>query len=253
MGGSASKVIATLNSSDTSGPRIVATANVDHIVILNQNAEFRRAYWAAAARTLDGMPLVWLARLLGDRQATRITGHDLLEATILVDPPHDLRVFIVCASKSVGEAVTQRLTSQGLAADQIAFAVPPFGFEHDADYSAMLAARIRAHKTRLLIMGVGAPKSEIWTYQQGAALGSPIVLNVGDAVTVAAGLLPRAPPLMQRLGLEWLFRFALDPRRLFRRYFLRSWQFLYLALKGVDLGPVIDRTPAGSGRPRIEA
>ena len=64
--------------------------------------------------------------------------------------------------------------------------------------------------------------------RQGAALGTPLVLAVGEAVNVAAGLVPRAPVMLQRAGLEWAFRFAFAPRRLFRRYFVRSWRFLAL-------------------------
>jgi N-acetylglucosaminyldiphosphoundecaprenol N-acetyl-beta-D-mannosaminyltransferase len=113
----------------------------------------------------------------------------------------------------------------------VASAVPPFGFEADPAYGLALAERIRAHGTTLLVMGVGAPKSEIWVDRQGRALGNPVVFCVGDALTVAAGCLPRAPGLMQRLGLEWIFRFLQAPRRLFRRYFIKSWRFVGLAAR----------------------
>ncbi len=86
-------------------------------------------------------------------------------------------------------------------------------------------------------MGVGAPKSEIWVHRQGAALGNPVVLDVGEALNVAAGLVARAPAWMQRLGMEWLFRFATHPRRLFHRYFVRSWRFLALAVRDAPLAP----------------
>ncbi|MFD0935112.1 WecB/TagA/CpsF family glycosyltransferase, partial [Methylobacterium trifolii] len=120
-------------------------------------------------------------------------------------------------------------------ADGVATAVPPFGFEDDRAYGQALAERVRAHGTTLLVMGVGAPKSEIWVDRQGLALGAPVVLSVGEALNVAAGLVPRAPVLMQRMGLEWSFRFLCAPRRLFRRYFLRSWRFVLIAAR--ERGP----------------
>ncbi|MDR7036549.1 MULTISPECIES: WecB/TagA/CpsF family glycosyltransferase [Methylobacterium] len=211
------------------GPRLVVTANVDHIVQLSENAAFRAAYESAAARTLDGMPLVWFSRLLGQPGGRRVTGHDLLASALSGIPDPAARIFLVCPTALAGDRLRARLARAGCAPDAVALAVPPFGFEEDAGYGQRLAEAVRAHGTTLLVMGVGAPKSEIWVHRQGAALGAPVVLAVGDAVSVAAGLVPRAPLLMQRTGFEWLFRFLHAPQRLFGRYFVRSWRFLRIA------------------------
>lgn len=224
----ADEVIAAVASQPRSRPRLVVTANVDHIVILSENAAFRKAYEGAAMRTLDGTPLVWLARLMGARHVRRVTGHDLLAAALSAPPHPACRVFLVCAHAEVGERVAARFVDHGLPPGAVLWEVPPMGFEHDEAFGALLVNRIRDHCTSLLVMGVGAPKSEIWVDRHGAELGNPIVLAVGEALNVAAGLVPRAPILMQRFGLEWFFRFLRAPRRLFRRYFLRSWRFLWI-------------------------
>lgn len=225
----AAALLAAVAAQPATRPRLVVTTNLDHVISLSENAAFRKAYDGAAARTLDGMPLVWLARLYGERGVLRVTGHDLLTAAFgEASSEHD-RIFLVCATARSGEVITERLIARGIAAAAVAAVVPPVGFEADEDYGQWLAGLIRDHGTTLLIIGVGAPKSEIWVDQQGAALGAPIVLAVGDALAVAAGLVPRAPVLMQRLGLEWLFRFAHAPRRLFRRYFVRSWRIFGIA------------------------
>ncbi len=224
----ADEVIAAVAAQPRSRPRLVVTANVDHIVILSENAAFRKAYDGAAMRTLDGVPLVWLARLTGARRVRRVTGHDLLAAALSAPPHPDCRVFLVCSHATVGERVAARFVDHGLVASAVLFEVPPLGFEHDEVFGASLVNRIREHRTSLLVMGVGAPKSEIWVDRHGAELGNPIVLAVGEALNVAAGIVPRAPIVMQRLGLEWLFRFLHAPRRLFRRYFMRSWRFFWI-------------------------
>ncbi|WP_336485621.1 WecB/TagA/CpsF family glycosyltransferase [Methylobacterium nigriterrae] len=224
--GDAAEVLATAAARPGPRPRLVVTANVDHIVALSENAAFRKAYAGAAARTLDGMPLVWLARLTGRYGAQRVTGHDLLACALAASRAPGTRVFLVCASLLVGERMRTRLVGAGLAPGDVAIAVPPFGFERDAAYGHALAERVRRHGTTLLVMGVGAPKSEIWVDRQGEALGAPVVLAVGEALNVAAGLAPRAPRLMQHAGLEWLFRFLHAPQRLFHRYFVRSWRFV---------------------------
>ena len=221
-------ILAAAAAQPGSRPRLIVTANVDHIVILSGNAAFRKAYGDAALRTLDGTPLVWLARLSGWRNVRRVTGHDLLAAVLAQPQPLERKVFLVASSDAVGERIAACFVAAGLPRDAVRTVTPSFGFEADDVYSHELAGRVRAHGTSLLVMGVGAPKSEIWVDRHAAELGDPIVLAVGEALNVAAGLVPRAPLPMQRLGLEWLFRFAHAPRRLFSRYFLRSWRFLWI-------------------------
>jgi N-acetylglucosaminyldiphosphoundecaprenol N-acetyl-beta-D-mannosaminyltransferase len=229
--GSAAAIIDAVAARQHDGPRMIVTANIDHIVQLSENAGFRGAYARAAARTLDGMPLVWLARAMSRRPVQRVTGHDLL-ACVLADPhAYARRIFLVSSRQDAADVLAARLRSEGLPEGAVASVVPPFGFENDRDYSRALAERVRAHGTTLLVLGVGAPKSEIWVDRQGAALGTPIVLCVGDALNVAAGCLKRAPSLMQRLGLEWIFRFLQAPRRLFHRYFVKSWRFIGIAAR----------------------
>lgn len=234
-GGDAREILSRVQDLPSEGPRQIVTANIDHVVTLADHARFREAYAVAAARTLDGMPLVWLARLRGTA-AVRVTGHDLVAAAIAGPHRDDARIFMVSPSEGTAQNIGALFAAEGLAADRIAFEVPPHGFEHDVAYSSELRDRIRQHGTTLLLMGVGAPKSELWVHRQGKALGNPVVLNIGEAMNVAAGRVARAPLLLQRVGLEWLFRFASQPRRLFRRYFIRSWRFLALALVDRDLG-----------------
>ena len=224
--GPAAGILAATALQPSDGPRLVVTANMDHVVLLSENDAFQHAYLGAAARTLDGMPLVWLARLRG-RPAARVTGHDLLAHALFAGPAGQ-RVFLVCSRDAVADAIRDRLVRSGYDPEAVATCVPPFGFVDDVEYGRALSARIREHGTTLLVMGVGAPRSEIWVTRQGTALGTPLVLAVGEAVNVAAGLVRRAPVMLQRAGLEWAFRFALSPRRLFHRYFVRSWRFLAL-------------------------
>lgn len=226
--GSADDILAAAGSAGTARPRLIVTTNMDHIISLSENPAFRRAYDGAVARTLDGMPLVWLARIRGARDARRITGHDILDAALARFPDTQERVFVVCASERIGRAATAYILRRGGPPEAVAFVVPPLGFETDVAYGTELAERIRAHGTTLLIMAIGAPKSEIWVDQQDIALGAPLVVAIGGALSVVTGLQPRAPLFMQRYGLEWLFRFSQDPRRLFHRFFIRSWRFLAL-------------------------
>ena len=229
--GEAAAVVAAVAAAPSDEPRMIVTANVDHIVQLSENAEFRGAYARAAARTLDGMPLVWLARRACRQPVHRVTGHDLLACILADPPPFARRIFFVASRQDAADTLTDRLQAGGLPRGSVTSAVPPFGFEADTAYSRALIERIRAHGTTLLVMAVGAPKSEIWIDRHRALLGDPVVFCVGDALNVAAGCMSRAPGVVQQLGLEWVFRFLQAPRRLFRRYFIKSWRFLGIVIQ----------------------
>lgn len=244
--GTAGEVLAQADQADRTHARLIVTANLDHVVELSDNAAFRKAYTGAAVRTLDGMPLVWLARCLGMREAVRVTGHDLLAAALeRMDRPGE-RVYLICANTVVASRMRARFVEAGLPTEALKTAIPPLGFEQDKAFCAALARAVRAHGTTLLILGVGAPKSEIWVDRHAVELGSPLCLAIGEAVNVAAGTVPRAPEPMQRLGFEWLFRFAHAPRRLFARYFVRSWRIVSILARPASrtmLAPEATQTP----------
>lgn len=201
----------------------VATANLDHMRMLAQRQDFRRAYHVAAARTLDGMPLVWAARLRRRKRLNRVTGHDILEAQLRFAHAERHRFYVLCKDGETGEALTGKLQARGFMRERIRYFVPPFGFESSPEVTKLIIADIHAHETTHLIMGVGAPKSELWCHDNASRLPGVVAFCIGDAVSVSAGVRKRAPKALQRLGLEWAFRFAQEPRRLFMRYFVHSW------------------------------
>ena len=209
------------------GARTICTANLDHIVQLRKNADLRDAYDAAWCVTADGLPVFAYARLKRDPIPSRVTGSDLARDVVLTLPPDGNRCFFVVSCEATAEGIEGLMLGRGFARDALAFAIPPHGFERDAAYSDDLARRIAAHRTTLLLFGVGAPKSEIWTHRNRHRLGDCYVLNAGAGLDYACGVKRRAPPWMQRTGLEWFWRFSTEPGRLFRRYFIDSWGFLF--------------------------
>ena len=208
------------------GARSVVTANLDHVVQLGRNPAFRAAYDRAWVATADGAPVFWYARLRGAELPERVTGADLFAVLMERLSPESHRVFFVANSAATAGLLADKLIGRGFSAGSVTSEVPPFGFEHDAEYGRQLAERVRRHGTTHLIMGVGAPKSEIWADQHQQALGDCYVLAVGAALDFVAGVRRRAPKWVQRYGLEWAWRLGSEPRRLARRYLLDSWGFL---------------------------
>ena len=107
----------------------------------------------------------------------------------------------------------------------IRFYSPPQGFERDPVKSRSIVQRIVAHKTDVLLICVGSPKSEKWIYSHQDSLGGCLAFSLGDALNFFAGVKKRAPKWMRHSGLEWLYRLAQEPHRLWRRYLLGNTRF----------------------------
>lgn len=220
------------------GPRLIVTANVDHIVCLRRSPAFRAAYRSAWLTTADGMPVYLYARWRGVRLRERAPGSDLIATLIRRFEPSRHRPFFVCANQGVADALAARLSADLIPA---AFAAPPFGFEADPAYCRTLCERIRSHGTTHLVFGLGAPKSEIWAHRHRDLIGDCYVLPVGAGLEYATCLKRRAPAAVRRVGLEWVWRLLLEPRRLFRRYAVDSWPFLAAIWDDLHGRPVLIR------------
>lgn len=208
------------------GPRMVATANLDHIANLTENADFRTAYDNAWVVTADGMPVFLYAKLRGGASPARVPGSDLVAELLPALSPETDRVFLVASSRQTALRLQALLVSRHFPRSQVKFDVPPFGFERDSAGSHELARQIRTHGTTHLLFGVGSPKSEIWINRHRDRLGNCYALCVGAGLDFAAGTKQRAPLWMRNTGLEWSWRLCQEPKRLWRRYTVHAWRFL---------------------------
>jgi N-acetylglucosaminyldiphosphoundecaprenol N-acetyl-beta-D-mannosaminyltransferase len=208
------------------GPRMLVTANLDHIVQLQRRADFREAYAGAWTATIDGAPVLLYSKMRGGPAPSRVTGADLFADLMPRLSPDRHRCFFVTSTDETAGRLRAYLQERGFAPSAIDQEVPPFGFEHDQAYSEWLAARVEVHRPTHLFLGVGAPKSEIWAHRHRDRLGDCYVLPIGAALDFFVGQQRRAPEWVQAAGCEWLWRFGHNPRRMFRRYFVDSWAFL---------------------------
>lgn len=206
------------------GPRLIVTANLDHIVHLSENSLFRSCYRQAWAVTADGMPIYLYARFRGCPVPERVTGSDLVVDVFEKLDAKAHRCFLIASNLHTADRLVAKLLARGFAHAAIAKTVPPRGFERDDAASVALARAVEDHRTTHLFIGVGAPKSELWANRHRDRIGDCYVLAVGSGLDFLAGTRSRAPKWMQVAGLEWLFRFGQEPGRLFHRYFVRSWR-----------------------------
>jgi N-acetylglucosaminyldiphosphoundecaprenol N-acetyl-beta-D-mannosaminyltransferase len=208
------------------GPRAVVTANLDHIVRLQDDPVFRQAYRRAWAVTADGMPVYLYAKLRGAPAPSRVPGSDLLKSVLPALAPERARVFLVASDVATAQRLRAYLIDRGFPSFAVDWVVPPFGFENNKEYCIQLARRVHERQTTHLLLGVGAPRSEIWVDRYRNELGDCYVLSVGAGLEFFAQTKRRAPSWMRRVGLEWLWRLGQDPRRLWRRYFIGAFGFV---------------------------
>jgi N-acetylglucosaminyldiphosphoundecaprenol N-acetyl-beta-D-mannosaminyltransferase len=208
-----------------SGPNMVFTINLDHVVKLRHDEQFRTAYSQARVVTADGAPVVAYARFRG-AQVSRITGADLFAALMSRLDAQNNRCFFVLSNEALGEAICGHLRGRGFAPGSVAYAAPPLGFDDEHDASAAVARQIAEFRPTHLFFCLGAPKSEIWCGRHAEEFGDAHVLCVGASAEFYLGTKRRAPPFMRNAGLEWLWRWGQEPRRLSQRYLVSSWGFL---------------------------
>ena len=194
---------------------LVVTPNIDHIAMIRRSPALARAYAGAARIVCDGWPVQVYARWCGI-PAERVTGCEITSELMRMGPfPDWQRLFFVVDSDKTRQAVRDWAARTGAACGT---AVPPFGFERDAGYCARLAETIRQSGTTILIMAVGAPRSEVFVDTNRALLPPCWAFCVGQAVKIELGLVRRASPWWQAVGLEWLWRVFQEPSRLTKRY-----------------------------------
>jgi N-acetylglucosaminyldiphosphoundecaprenol N-acetyl-beta-D-mannosaminyltransferase len=213
-------------------PSYVVTPNAHHVVHFQSDPRFREIYQSAGLVVPDGVPLLWAAKLLGQRLNGRVNGTDLFVALCAKAADLGLRVFFLGGRPGAAEAAAARLRSRHPDLDVCGTYCPSVGFERDAAESAKIVATINAARPHLLFVGLGAPKQEYWMHANRDVICVPMSLGIGVSFEFVGGLVERAPRWMQTAGLEWLFRLLVEPRRLWKRYLLGNATFC--ALVGRD-------------------
>jgi N-acetylglucosaminyldiphosphoundecaprenol N-acetyl-beta-D-mannosaminyltransferase len=207
----------------------VFTPNVDHVVKAESNGAFREAYTGVSLSLADGMPLVWVGRLLGCRLPERVAGSDLLVPLMKRAARRKWRVYLLGGKPGSAETAARVLAEEYgvITAGWDDCRIAADGTDVDGHDSA---ARVRAAKPDLILVGLGPPKQELWIHRTAESLRPAVGLGIGAGLDFLAGRHKRAPRWMAKSGLEWAFRLAQEPRRLWRRYLVESPRFAAIVL-----------------------
>ncbi len=209
--------------------RTVCVANVHMLMEAHWNTEFAGVLQSADLITPDGMPLVWMMRLLGARHQDRVAGMDILLATCQLAQTLDVSVFFLGSQTEILSRMRAKLQEEFPKLKIAAMEPLPFRPMTAAEDEALIH-KINSSGAGVAFISLGCPKQEKWMAQHQDKIQA-VMIGLGGVFPVYAGIHKRAPRLVRELGFEWLYRWLQEPRRLWGRYTKTIPPFLWLAFK----------------------
>jgi N-acetylglucosaminyldiphosphoundecaprenol N-acetyl-beta-D-mannosaminyltransferase len=206
----------------------ICVTPVNCVLWAYNESRLRTLYNSSDMNLPDGVPLIWASRLLNKPIRGRVTGLDLLPEFADVGNKEKYRFFFLGAKDGVAECLARQLSAKYPNLAIAGYYSPPFAERFSEEENAKMISMINDSKPNVLWVSLTAPKQDYWINEHFEKLDVNIAIGVGGAFEVTAGLIKRAPIWMQKNGLEWLYRFIQEPRRLFRRYIVEAPMFVPL-------------------------
>lgn len=217
----------------------VCLTNVHTTVESWRSPELRAAVDDAFLSVPDGMPLAWILRRRGYVEAEKVTGIEYIPMVASAGRDLGLRHFFYGGAPGVADRAGRRLEQRLPGVNVAGASSPPFGAIEGLPIGD-LQRELSRTEPHILWVGLGAPKQELWMRKMAGRLDVPVMIGVGAAFDYLAGTKPAAPSILRHVGLEWLFRLATEPKRLWRRYLVSNSTFVWLLareyLAGADPG-----------------
>ena len=209
----------------------VVTPNVDHIVRLEKDEELQKVYKNASLILTDGKPLIWISKWYKTPIKEKISGSDLFPNVCELAANKNYTMYLLGAAEGVADTAAKNLMKKYPGLNIVGTYSPPFGFEKNEQEMNKIKTQIQDVHPDILIVGLGCPKQEKFMYYHCKELGVPISFGLGASIDFEAGNIKRAPKWMSNHGLEWLYRFSKEPKRLFKRYFVDDLKIIQVARK----------------------
>ncbi len=221
----------------------VHVCNVHTVMECQRDLQLRAGINRAGLATPDGMPLVWLSRLAGNRHVSRVYGPDLMLALMDRSGAKGYRHYFYGGAEGIAKKLAEVMKEKYHGIQIVGWHSPPFRQTIGEDDEVF--ARINAVKPDIVWVGLGTPKQDWWIIQHRRKLEAAVLIAIGAAFDFHTGHVPQAPRWIMQAGLEWLFRLFQEPRRLWRRYLVYNPLFVwsvFLQLSGLKKYP-LEPTP----------
>lgn len=209
----------------------IVAVNVDVIMKIEKDIYLRAIAKKANLTLVDGKPLVWISKLQKRPVKAKISGSDLVPILCRVASKKKYSVFIIGGAEGVAEKAKEKLEGKLTDIRIVGTYSPPIGFENDEEEKEKINSIISYKHPDIVIACFGCPKQEKWVYENYRKYDGTVSICAGATVDFLAGNIKRAPLWMSNHGLEWLYRFTREPKRLFKRYFIDDIKILGLIWK----------------------
>jgi N-acetylglucosaminyldiphosphoundecaprenol N-acetyl-beta-D-mannosaminyltransferase len=207
-------------------PQFVTFTGVHGVMESQTDPELLAIHSQAGTVSPDGMPLVWASRYAGVEDVTRVYGPDFLLAMAERSVDKGYTSFFYGGAEGVADQLAASLQERFPGFQVAGTWCPPFR-PLTEDEKVEVTQMILDSGADLVWVGLSTPKQERWMAEFCPRLGRPVLFGVGAAFDIHSGNLRQAPPRLQKLGLEWAYRLAMEPKRLWRRYFYNNPRFVW--------------------------
>jgi N-acetylglucosaminyldiphosphoundecaprenol N-acetyl-beta-D-mannosaminyltransferase len=209
----------------------ICVRDVHGIMRAQEDPALMKIHHGAGLITPDGMPLAWILKARGYRDADRVCGADLVAALCQASVPAGIRHYLYGGKPGVAERMEAKLIEMFPGLQIIGSSTPPFRpMTSEEDEAAV--AEISAMRPDVVWVGLSTPKQEYWMRDHVGRIPGATLVGIGAAFDFYAGDVKRAPRWMHNSGLEWLHRLISEPRRLWRRYLVLAPKFVVLMARG---------------------
>ena len=209
----------------------VVEVNVDVMIKIEKDEELRRITEDADLVLVDGQPLVWVAKLYRRPVKEKVSGSDLSLSLCRMAAERGYTMFILGGKEGVADQAKAKMEAQYPGLQVVGTCAPPLGFEKDEAERAKVRQAISAVSPDIVLCCLGCPKQEKWIDANWHDIDARVFLCAGATVDFLAGNVKRAPAWVSRIGMEWFYRFLMEPRRLFKRYFIDDMHLFRLIFK----------------------
>jgi N-acetylglucosaminyldiphosphoundecaprenol N-acetyl-beta-D-mannosaminyltransferase len=236
--------VSTLNkivaAAGTGKTFLISTPNVNFMAESRRDPQFRETLLQSDHCCADGMPVVWISRLIGIPIKERVSGSDLFEILRAEQPAsRPMKVFLFGGGEGTAEIVSDLINARPSGIRCVGWLNPGFGTIDEMSEPDIID-KINASEANMLAVFLSAKKAQLWLQRNHARLRVPVRGQFGATINYQAGLVRRAPPILQRMGLEWLWRIKEEPH-LWRRYWMDGRTLIWLVITqalpiGLDVG-----------------
>ncbi len=209
----------------------VVAINVDVVMKIEDDEYLKKITDEADLTLVDGKPLIWIAKWHKHPVKEKISGSDMVPELCKVAQKKGYSIYIIGGKDGIAEQAKTNLEKELPGIRIVGTYAPPFGFEKDTDELQRINNMISEVHPDIVIACFGCPKQEKWIYENYHSYNAYVSVCAGATVDFLAGNVNRAPKWMADHGLEWLYRFTQEPKRLFKRYFVDDIKIIKLIWK----------------------